>query len=311
MTDPGSRLPGTGLPGTEAGAPAAGVRRASLRELVQAATAVLTGAGVPSPAVDARLLAAHALGTDRLDLVNPPEPGPEFVTCYAALVERRRLREPVQHITGRAPFRYLELSVGPGVFVPRPETELVAEAAIEAARAAGGGPLVVDLCSGSGAIALSIAQEVPGAQVVAVELADEPVRAIGANADRLGLSIRVVAADATAPTTLAELDGAVDVVVANPPYIPPDAVPQEAEVREHDPDLALYGGGPDGLDVPRGVLATATRLLRRGGALVMEHAEVQAAAVRDLVTATGAFTDVHTRTDLTGRDRMVLATRSE
>ena len=305
MTDPGGGLPFAG-PGEKAG----GGSRASLRELVQAATAVLTGAGVPSPGVDARALAAHVLGTDRLDLVDPPEPGPQFISRYAELVERRRQREPLQHITGRAPFRYLELTVWPGVFVPRPETELVAEAAIEAARGYGSRPLVVDLCSGSGAIALALAQEVPGAQVVAVELGEQPVRAITENAGRLGLQVQVVQADATAATTLADLAGAVDVVVANPPYIPPDAVPQDLEVREHDPDLALYGGGPDGLEVPRGVLATATRLLRPDGRLVMEHAEVQAAAVRELVRRTGAYTDVHTRVDLTGRDRMVVATRS-
>ncbi|HLS63133.1 MAG TPA: peptide chain release factor N(5)-glutamine methyltransferase [Ruania sp.] len=305
MTDPGGGLPFAG-----SGEKTGGGSRASLRELVQAATAVLTGAGVPSPGVDARALAAHVLGTDRLDLVDPPEPGPQFMSRYAELVERRRQREPLQHITGRAPFRYLELTIWPGVFVPRPETEMVVEAAIEAARGYGSRPLVVDLCSGSGAIALALAQEVPGTQVVAVELGEQPVQAITENAQRLGLQVQVLQADATAATTLADLDAAVDVVVANPPYIPPDAVPQEAEVRDHDPDLALYGGGPDGLDVPRGVLATATRLLHAGGRLVMEHAEVQAAAVREMVRRTGAYTDVHTRVDLTGRDRMVVATRS-
>lgn len=305
MTDPGDGLPFTG-----SGEKTGGGSRASLRELVQAATAVLTGAGVPSPGVDARALAAHVLGTDRLDLVDPPEPGPQFMSRYAELVERRRQREPLQHITGRAPFRYLELTIWPGVFVPRPETEMVVEAAIEAARGYGSRPLVVDLCSGSGAIALALAQEVPGTQVVAVELGEQPVQAITENAQRLGLQVQVLQADATAATTLADLDAAVDVVVANPPYIPPDAVPQEAEVRDHDPDLALYGGGPDGLDVPRGVLATATRLLHAGGRLVMEHAEVQAAAVREMVRRSGAYTDVHTRVDLTGRDRMVVATRS-
>jgi len=302
--------PGGGLPFAGSGEKTGGGSRASLRELVQAATAVLTGAGVPSPGVDARALAAHVLGTDRLDLVDPPEPGPQFMSRYAELVERRRQREPLQHITGRAPFRYLELTIWPGVFVPRPETEMVVEAAIEAARGYGSRPLVVDLCSGSGAIALALAQEVPGTQVVAVELGEQPVQAITENAQRLGLQVQVLQADATAATTLADLDAAVDVVVANPPYIPPDAVPQEAEVRDHDPDLALYGGGPDGLDVPRGVLATATRLLHAGGRLVMEHAEVQAAAVREMVRRSGAYTDVHTRVDLTGRDRMVVATRS-
>ena len=285
-------------------------RPAGLRELIKAATAILTEAGVDSPDVDARALAAHLLGVDRLDLISPPELTDGFAGRYAELVERRRQREPLQQITGWAPFRYLELAVWPGVFVPRPETELVAEAAIEAARAAGAHPVVVDLCSGSGAIALALAQEVPVAAVVAVELGDEPIRAIGANAERLGLQVRVVQADATARSTLRELDARVDVLVANPPYIPPDAVPQDPEVREHDPDLALYGGGADGLDVPRGVVASAARLLRSGGVLVMEHAEVQAAALREIVAATGVFTEVRTQVDLTGRDRMVVATRT-
>lgn len=285
------------------------MRPVGLRELVQAATAVLTEAGVGSPGVDARALAAHVLGVDRLDLIRPPDLPEDFAARYADLIERRRRREPLQQITGRAPFRYLELEIWPGVFVPRPETELVAEAAIEAARNAGERPRVVDLCSGSGAIALALAQEVPTAAVVAVELGDEPVRAIRANADRLALPVQVVQADATASATLGELEDSVDVLVANPPYIPPDAVPQDPEVREHDPDLALYGGGVDGLAIPRGVVSTAARLLRAGGVLVMEHAEVQAAAVREIVTATGVFTQVRTQVDLTGRDRMVLARR--
>lgn len=284
-------------------------RPAGLRELIRAATAILTEAGVPSPDVDARALAAHALGVDRLDPLSSAEPTEELLRRFADLVERRRRREPLQQITGRAPFRYLELAVWPGVFVPRPETEMVAEAAIDAARAAGDRPVLVDLCSGSGAIALALAQEVPAATVVAVELADEPVRAISANADRLGLTVRVVQADATAESTLSELDAGVDVLVANPPYIPVDAVPQDPEVRDHDPDLALYGGGTDGLALPRAVVARAARLLRGGGVLVMEHAEVQAAAVREFVAATGAFTNVWTQVDLAGRDRMVVATR--
>lgn len=285
-------------------------RTPALRELINGAAAILTEAGVPSPAVDARALAAHALGVEQLNPIDPPQVAEEFAGRYAELVERRRRREPLQHITASAPFRYLNLSVGPGVFVPRPETELVAEAAIGAARAAGPAPLVVDLCSGSGAIALALAQEVPEARVLAVELGPVPAEAIAGNAARLRLPVRVVHADATATSTLAELDAQTDVVVANPPYIPPDAVPQDPEVRDHDPDLALYGGGLDGLDIPRGVVVTAARLLRPGGVFVMEHAEVQAAAVRDLVAATGAFTDIGTRTDLTGRDRMVVATRT-
>ncbi|WP_246464948.1 peptide chain release factor N(5)-glutamine methyltransferase [Ruania alkalisoli] len=283
----------------------------SLRQLVSGATAVLTQAGVASPQQDALALAEFVLGVDRLVLALPPELPADFGVRYAAVVDRRRRRVPLQHITGVAHFRYLELQVGPGVFVPRPETEIVAGVAIDAAaeRAAGDAPVVVDLCSGSGAIALSVAREVPSARVVAVELGEEACAAIAANARRLGLEVRVLRADATAPQTLADLDGAVDVVVTNPPYIPPDAVPVDPEVRDHDPDLALYGGGHDGLDVPRGVLRRALTLLRPGGTFVMEHAEVQAAAVRELARETGELQAIRTGADLTGRDRMLLARR--
>ncbi|WP_168218013.1 peptide chain release factor N(5)-glutamine methyltransferase [Occultella kanbiaonis] len=301
-----------------------------LRALVTGATAVLAEAGVPSARVDAVALAGHALGVPNLVLVMAPPLPPDFSARYAALVERRRLREPLQHITGTAAFRHLDLTVRPGVFVPRPETETVAQVAIDAAQAlaaAGTVPtgvvpsgavpsaegaaaaVVVDLCAGGGPIALSVADEVPGARVTAVELSPEGVALTRANADRLGLEVRVLAGDVRQASLLAELDGAVDVLVSNPPYIPPDAVPIDPEVRDHDPDLALYGGGADGLEVPRAVVWAAVRLLRPGGTFVMEHAEVQAEAVRADVDATDAFTDIHTVADLTGRDRMVVATR--
>ncbi len=278
------------------------------REAVDGATRLLADAGVPSPRVDALALAAHVLGVDHLVLVMAPAPTPEALVRFAELVERRRSREPLQHITGRMPFRHLVLAAAPGAFIARPETEVVAEEAIAAARAVGGRPVVVDLCTGSGAIALAVATEVPHAQVWAVELSEAALAVARRNVAAHAPAVRLVAGDAA--DALPELDGAVDVVVANPPYIPPDAVPQEAEVREHDPDLALYGGGPDGLAVPRAVVRTAARLLRGGGVLVMEHAEVQAAAVRELVASTGAFAAVRTATDLTGRDRMVLARRA-
>ncbi|UFU02142.1 peptide chain release factor N(5)-glutamine methyltransferase [Ruania suaedae] len=276
--------------------------------MVRAATAVLAEAGVASPQADALALAEHVLGLERLVLATAPEPPADFPGRYAQAVDRRRRRVPLQHITGAAHFRYLRLEVGPGVFVPRPETEVVAGAAIEEActRAR---PVVVDLCAGSGAIALSVAREVHAAVVTAVELGAEPVATIEANARRLGLSVRVVRADATEPGTLRELDGRVDVVVANPPYIPPDAVPVDPEVRDHDPDLALYGGGSDGLEIPRGVLGRGIALLRSGGLLVMEHAEVQAAAVRALARESGALEEISTGVDLTGRDRMLVARR--
>lgn len=282
-----------------------------LRAVVDAAARLLAEAGVASPAHDARELAAYALGVERLDLVLPPALPTGFATRYAGLVERRRLREPLQHITGRQGFRRLDLHVEPGVFVPRPETEVVAEAAVLEARrvrSAGRDPLVVDLCCGAGGIAVAVATEVPGAQVVAVDVDPRAVALTRVNATAHGARVRVVPGDVRSADLLTELAGRVDVVVANPPYIPPDAEPVDPEVRDHDPDLALYGGGPDGLDLPRAVLAAAARLLAPGGLLVMEHAEPQAAAARQEASRAGLVAAV-TRTDLAGRPRMVLARR--
>ena len=284
----------------------------SLHRHVTAAAGLLAAAGVPSPERDARELAAHALGRDRLGPLS--EPVPEgFAATFAELVERRRLREPLQHILGHAPFRFLTLAVAPGVFVPRPETEQVAQVAIDEAFrvvADRGRAVVVDLCCGAGGIALSVATEVPGAVVTAVDLSPAAVALTRRNAAALGATVTVLEGDATDPGLLADLTGRVDVVVANPPYIPPDAVPVDPEVRDHDPDLALYGGGPDGLDVPRGVLGTAVRLLVPGGLLVMEHAEVQAAALVAAATAAG-LEDARTVPDLAGRDRAVVARRRD
>ncbi|MBO1750860.1 peptide chain release factor N(5)-glutamine methyltransferase [Actinotalea sp. BY-33] len=289
------------------------MRAPALRDLVRGAARVLEEAGVPSPAHDAAALAARALGVDRLDLVLPPPVPAGFAGTYAELVERRRRREPLQHIVGTTGFRHLVLAVEAGVFVPRPETESVAQVAIDEAQLLvrrGESPAVVDLCCGAGGIALSVALEVPGATVTAVDLSAEAVDLTRRNHAASGLPpIRLEQGDATASDVLADLDGAVDVVVSNPPYIPPDAVPTEPEVRDHDPDLALYGGGLDGLEVPRGVMTTAIRLLRPGGLLVMEHAEVQAAALREAAAATSALVDVRTMPDLAGRDRMVVARR--
>jgi release factor glutamine methyltransferase len=295
---------GEGAPGS-AGRP-------DLRSALREAARLLAAAGVGSPQHDARALAAHALGVERLEPAVAPEPPLSFFPAFAALVERRRAREPLQHIVGSAAFRYLTLAVRAGVFVPRPETELVAQQAIdEARRVAGSGavPVVVDLCCGTGAIALAVATEVPGSAVTAVDASADAVTLTGENAAACAAPLTVLLGDATDAALLAELDGTVHVVVSNPPYIPPDAVPVDPEVRDHDPGLALYGGGPDGLEVPRGVVARAADLLRDGGLLVMEHADVQGAQVRDAVTATGAFAQVTTVADLTGRDRMVVARR--
>lgn len=284
---------------------------ASLRALVADAARTLAAAGVPSPEHDARALAAHALGVDRLPVGEDDAPA-GFADSFAALVARRAAREPLQHLTGWAAFRYLTLTVRPGVFVPRPETEVVAGVAIEEAAAlvvSGDEPVVVDLCTGSGAIAVAVATEVTAASVTAVDLSDDAVALAAHNAERAGARLDVLRGDVADPSLLARLEGAVAVLVSNPPYIPPGAVPVDPEVRDHDPHLALFGGGDDGLETPRAVLAAAARLLRPGGLLVMEHADVQGADARALAAATGAFTAIETRQDLTGRDRMLVARR--
>ncbi|TNU76147.1 peptide chain release factor N(5)-glutamine methyltransferase [Miniimonas arenae] len=284
---------------------------ASLREYVAGATALLAEAGVPSPGHDARALAAHALGRDRLEYLVGVDLPDTFAAAFAELVERRRRREPLQHLLGRTTFRHLDLLVRPGVFVPRPETEVVAQHAIDAAREvarAGRAPVVVDLCCGAGGIALALATEVERVRVLAVDASPEAVALTRANAERVGADLEVLVGDVRDVELLAALDGAVDVLVANPPYIPPDAVPVDPEVRDHDPQLALYGGGADGLEVPRAVVRAAVRLLRPAGVFVMEHAEVQAAAARQAALAAG-LREVTSFDDLTGRPRGVRAVR--
>ncbi len=257
--------------------------RPDLRQLVAGAAQLLDEAGVPSPGHDARALAAHVLGLPRLHPLLDNDISPSQALAFAELVDRRRRREPLQHIVKEAGFRYLVLAVEPGVFVPRPETEVVAQLAIDEAAGRverGESPLVVDLCCGAGGIALSAATEVPGCAVVAVDLSLEAVRLTRRNAARAGVgALRIEQGDVRDVELLTDLNGQAAVVVSNPPYIPPDAVPNEPEVRDHDPDLALYGGGPDGLGIPRAVAQLAARLLAPGGLFVMEHAEVQAAAV--------------------------------
>ncbi|AZZ49197.1 peptide chain release factor N(5)-glutamine methyltransferase [Rathayibacter rathayi] len=271
----------------------------------------LRAARLPSPDVDAELLLGHLLGLRRGELQARLIAGltveEEVRNAFDEAVERRAAREPLQHITGVAPFRTLELAVGPGVFVPRPETEGVAQLAIDALRAvADPAPVAVDLGTGSGALALALAHEVPHAAVIGVENSPEAVIWARGNRDRLGLQNARIVFDDLA-RALPELDGTVAVVVSNPPYIPAAAVPREPEVRLFDPPAALYGG-EDGLDVVRSLSATALRLLRPGGVLVMEHGELQGAEIRALLTADG-WRGATTQRDLTGRDRTTVAVR--
>ncbi|MGY1760226.1 peptide chain release factor N(5)-glutamine methyltransferase [Geodermatophilus sp. SYSU D00805] len=271
----------------------------------------LADAGVESPRVDAELLLAHVLGVPRAGLLTLGEVPDDAAARFDALAGQRADRVPLQHLTGRAPFRHLELAVGPGVFVPRPETEQLVEWAL--ARLAGlAEPVVVDLGSGSGAIALSIAHEHPGARVTAVERDPVAIEWTKANAATRAAAgdtpVEVLSGDMTDPGLLRELDGAVDLVVSNPPYVP-DGATVPREVADHDPPLALWGG-PDGLDVVRGLLRTAGRLLRPGGGLGIEHADQQGSALPALVRASGGWTDVEDHPDLTGRPRYTTAHRS-
>jgi len=221
------------------------------------------------------------------------------------LAARRATREPLQHITGVAPFRSLELAVGPGVFVPRPETEQVVQFAIDALRAVPSAePVGVDLGTGSGAIALAMATEVPHARVYAVEKSPEAFAWTRRNVESVGATnLQAVLGDLA--DALPELDGAVDVVISNPPYVPDDAIPRDPEVRLFDPAAALYGGA-DGLDVVRVISGVARRLLRPGGTLVLEHGELQGAQIRELLTADG-WRAAATHRDLTTRDRATTA----
>ena len=297
--------------------PLEGTERTPLSPVLARATADLAAAGVQSPRVDAELLAAHVLGVGRgrLLLIDTMRSGE--ASRFADLVRRRAQRIPVQHLLGTAAFRYLELAVGDGVFVPRPETELLAGWGIEQAGAAGAAPVVVDLCSGTGAIALAVANELAaagrsGVRVTAVERSAGALRWLRRNAaDRAAAGdppVDVVAGDVTDPGLLAVLRGRVDVVLCNPPYVPA-GTPVPAEVAEHDPAEAVFGG-TDGLAVIRPVIGLAAALLRAGGVVGIEHDDVHAVAVPDLLRTDGRFIDVVDHDDLAGRPRFATARRT-
>lgn len=282
-----------------------------LRLVRDETVARFAAAGVPDPAVDAELLIGHVLGLSRGAVQARLVMGEQLSAADAAslesLVARRERREPLQHLTGRAPFRSLELAVGPGVFVPRPETEQVAQLAIDALRAtAEPEPIAIDLGSGSGAIALALATEVPHARVWSVENSPEAFPWTRRNVDEVAApNLELVFGDLA--MAVPELDGRAAVVVSNPPYVPAADLPRDPEVHLHDPEAALYGG-PDGLDVIRVLSKRAAALLHPGGALVIEHAETQSAAIAEILAADGWRAVVHHR-DLTGRDRATTARR--
>lgn len=284
------------------------VTRQPLRVAILEAQRALAEAGVASPRVDAELIAAHVLGVDRGRLVLVPLVDDEVVEAIGRLVTERARRVPLQHLLGWAAFGQLTLEVGPGVFVPRPETELLAEWGLAALRDTAE-PLVVDLCTGSGALALAMAAARPDATVHAVELDPAALAWARRNADaRAGAGDRPVtlhAGDVTDPGLLADLDGRVDLLVCNPPYVPA-ATGVPPEVAGHDPAGAVFGG-QDGLSVIPHVVRAAARLLRPGGAFVMEHDDTHRDQVLALLAARGVLTGVTDHDDLTGRPRFVTA----
>ena len=295
----------------------------TLRDVLVDGERRLGAAGVPTPRVDAELLLAHVIGVPRGRLFLSDPIDSSDASRFEILLVRRSARVPLQHLVGEAPFRHLVLEVGRGVFVPRPETENVAELAIRALQTDSVERIAVDLCTGSGAIALSLATEVPHSIVHALELEgpayDWAVRNVARYADdleRVGSQVVMHRGDATTAhlDVLASLVGRVDVLVSNPPYIPDDAVPREPEVRDYDPPRALYGGY-DGLDVVRGIAVSAAALLRPGGLLVIEHSDAQgepggSAGVPFVLRENGSYLEVRDLPDLAGRDRVTTAIRA-
>jgi release factor glutamine methyltransferase len=263
---------------------------ATVRELVQRATADLTAAQCPSPAVDAQLLLAFALNLDTKILNLDLEVPQIAVELFNDFVSTRSTRVPVQHITGAAYFRHLVLKVGPGVFIPRPETELLVQAGLDYLAQISGPKLVVDLCAGSGAVGLSVALESANTTVHAVELSpsafkwlEENIKAYAQQLAAINSTVICYNEDAGDREVLKNLAGQVDLVLSNPPYIPDEMIPREAEVRDHDPALALFGG-EDGLDIARKVAQVAADLLKDDGLFGMEHADVQSQSAATMLT---------------------------
>lgn len=288
-------------------------------DVIRDAAVQLREAGIETPEHDAKLLLAEAAGVELRDVDKALLMGDELGTAeqlarFQSMLARRAKREPLQYITGHAPFRYLDLKVGLGVFIPRPETETVVQAGLDWLTEHGMiHPRVVDLCAGSGAIGLSVVSEVPGSQVWAVELSPNTAEWTNKNlaetAKRypsIASNYQLEIADATSLATLAQLDGTIDIVITNPPYVPESDVPEQPEVRDWDPELALYGGSMDGTLIPERIIERAYRLLKPGGALVMEHDVTQGDRLVAYAKAAG-FTTASTGRDWTGRDRYLFA----
>lgn len=285
-----------------------GTRQLSLRRAIDDATATLAEAGIDSARWDAEQLAAHLAGVDRGRLALLESPGEDFFGRYRDAVAVRSRRVPLQHLLGTAAFGPVQLRVGPGVFIPRPETEALLEWA--RAQRLAPRPVIVDLCTGSGALAVALAHQRAElgqeARIVALDNSDAALEYARGNAE--GTAVEIVRADVTEPGLLPQLDGRVDLIVANPPYVPDGAV-LDPEVGQHDPHQAVFGG-PDGLAVIAPIVRLAGRWLRPGGLIGIEHDDTTARETVELFVRTGLFEDVQARQDLTGRPRFVTARRS-
>lgn len=277
-----------------------------LRSVLADSERALAAAEVASPRFDAESLAAHVLGVPRGRLLLHPRIDPAAARALRALVARRAGREPLQHLLGTAVLGPVEVAVGPGVFTPRPETELLLEWGHAALRDVEE-PLVVDLCTGSGALALAIASVRPDATVHAVEVDPDALVWARRNIDAHGGRVVLHAADVRAPDLLPDIAGHVDLVVCNPPYVP-DATPVPPEVRAGDPAVAVFGG-PDGLAIFPAIAARVAALLRPGGAFAVEHDDTHADAVPDLLRARPELVDIAEHADLNGRPRYATAHR--
>ncbi|MFE0749794.1 N5-glutamine methyltransferase family protein [Gordonia sp. NPDC058843] len=281
---------------------------------LRAAAARLTASGIDSARRDAEWLLAHVLGIDvgRLVLVDRIDDAP--TRAFRAAVDLRAQRIPLQHIVGTAAFGPVELAVGPGVFIPRPETEHLLEWAVERLGAASGPATAADFCSGSGALAIGIAAMSPGTRVMAVEADEDALvwlrRNVADAATPVGSRVEVIAADVTDPTQMAQLipAGSVSVLVTNPPYVPLDAVvgPEVA----HDPARAVFGG-VDGMSVIAPMVPVIARTLAPGGVVGIEHDDTTAEHVVACLRAHGDFEEVTRHTDLTDRPRFVTARRRQ
>jgi release factor glutamine methyltransferase len=274
-----------------------------LRQAIEEATRVLTDAHVASPQIDAEELAAHAARTSRGHLALLDVVDDDFFTRYADLIAARAKRIPLQHLTATAAFGPLDVNVGPGVFIPRPETEALLEWAMTQRLPTE--PLIVDLCTGSAALAAALAHHEPAAWVIGVDISADALAY--AHRNTAGTSVELRRGDVRDPLLFGDLDGCVDLLVANPPYLPDDAE-LEPEVAEHDPPLALFGG-PDGTSFVPAIAVLAGRWLKGGGLIAIEHDDAASSAVAALLQRTDVFEDVAAHTDLAGRPRFVTARR--